>query len=54
MHLALSQAAPLISSTEPSSSAPGRSDGHAQLLTAGNFEAISNLEKIMVRLRYAL
>ena len=30
---------------EPLNSVPGSSDKHAQLLTAGNFEIISNLEK---------
>ena len=35
-HMAF-QAASLIGSTEPSNYVPGSSDGHAQLLTAGNF-----------------
>ena len=36
-HMTL-QAAPLIGTTEPQNFFPGRSDTHAQLLTAGNFE----------------
>ena len=58
LHLALdmapSQAAALIGPTELSSSAPRSSDGYAQLLTAGNFEIISNLEKMLVLVPYAL
>ena len=34
------QAAPLIGATEPLNSVPGSSDGHAQLLTVGDFEII--------------
>ena len=43
-HMVLPQAAPLISMTEPSRSVPGSYDGYEQLLTAGNFEIISNLD----------
>ena len=34
--------------TEPANSVPASSDRHAQLLTAGNFEIICNLDKILV------
>ena len=44
------QAAPLIGTTEPSNSVPGSSDRHGQLLTAGNFKIIWNLDKILVAL----
>ena len=43
------QATPFISTTEPLNSVPGSSDRHAQPLTAGNFEKIWNLDKILVR-----
>ena len=43
------QTAPLISTTEPSHSIPESFDRHAQLLTAGNFEIIWNLDSILVR-----
>ena len=43
-HMALPQAAALISMTEPSRSVPGSYDRYEQLLTAGNFEIISNLD----------
>ena len=46
LDMAPSQAAALIGPTELSSSAPRSSDGYAQLLTAGNFEIISNLENV--------
>ena len=42
--MVLPQAASLISMTEPSRSVPGSYDGYEQLLTAGNFEIISNLD----------
>ena len=53
-HMALAQASPFISATEPSSSVAESFDEYAQTLTAGNFEIISNLEKILVRVNYAL
>ena len=52
--MALPQPTPLIGMTEPSSFVSGSSDGYAQLLTTGNSELISDLEKILVRVRYAL
>ena len=52
--MALAQASPFISATEPSSSVAESFDEYAQTLTAGNFEIISNLEKILVRVHYAL
>ena len=42
--MALPQAAALISMTEPSRSVPGSYDRYEQLLTARNFEIISNLD----------
>ena len=39
------QAAPLISTMEPSNYVPGNSHKHTQLLTAGNFKIILNLNK---------
>ena len=48
-HVAL-QTAPVISTTEPSSSVSGSSDRHAQLLTVGNFEIIWNLNEDLVRI----
>ena len=53
-HMALAQACPFINATEPSSSVAESFDEYAQTLTAGNFEIISNLEKILVRVHYAL
>ena len=44
------QGAPLISSMEPSNSVPWSSDKHAQLLTAGNFEIISNVDQMLAEL----
>ena len=44
------QAAPVISTTELSSSVSGSSDKHAQLLTVGNFEMIWNLNEVLVRI----
>ena len=48
------QATPLISTTEPLNSVPGSSDRHAQLLAAGNFEIIWNLDKILVRVMHSV
>ena len=42
------QAAPLIGTTEPSNSVPGRSDSDVQVLTVENFEIIWNLNEILV------
>ena len=41
------QTAPLIGTMETLNSVSGISDGYAQLLTAGNFEIIWNLNKIL-------
>ena len=41
----------ILGTAELSSSVLGSSDGYAQLLTAGNFEIISNMEKNLVRMR---
>ena len=43
-HMAL-QAAPLISTTEPSNFVSGSSDRHVQLLSVSNFKIIWNLEE---------
>ena len=53
LHMALPQVALLVGTTKPLSYVPGSSAGYAQPLTADNFEIISNLEKILVRVRYA-
>ena len=51
--MALPQVALLVGTTKPLSYVPGSSAGYAQPLTADNFEIISNLEKILVPVRYA-
>ena len=46
------QATPMIGMAEPSNFVPGSSDRHAQLLKAGNFKIIWNLDKILVWLMH--